>query len=238
MVRQLSATLALAGATLGSTVAAPAGPAEPDRALTAAERERIDRGELAVRSRRVDGFPWPELIVYARVAAAPAEVMAVYADFDAQATYLPQMVRSRIVGRDGPTVWRVSYEYEVAGPNERHTVAVRLGREVGGYHATWNLVTARYARRLSGEVRVVEDLGGSLIRYVSRVDPGTLGVTLGSPESVEQRLRATVQALVHRVERLRSERSEDLAALVRALRLAMDDRDAWSLAGREESTRT
>src|SRR5258708_37939226 len=33
--------------------------------------------------------------------------------------------------------------YEVAGPNERCTVTVRLGRVAGGYDATWDLVTAR-----------------------------------------------------------------------------------------------
>ncbi len=222
MIRRFIAALALAGATLGPAVAVLTGAAEPDRALTAAERERIDRGELVGRTRPVDGFPWPEVTVYARVAAAPAEVMATYADFDAQATVLPEMVQSRIVGRDGPTAWRVFYEYDVAGPNERYTVTVRLGRVTGGYGAAWDLVRARYARRLAGEMHVVENGAGSLVRYVSRVDPGTLGVTLGSPESVERRLRATVQALVRHVERLRTERPDALAALVRTLLLAVD----------------
>jgi hypothetical protein len=94
----------------------------------------------------------------------------------------------------------------------------------GGYQATWNLITARYARRLGGEMRVVENGDGSLVRYVSRVDPGTLGVTLGSPESVDRRLRVTVQALARHVERLRTERPDALTALVRTLRLAMDGR--------------
>jgi hypothetical protein len=224
VLHRFAVALALAGTVLGPAAAVLVGAAEPDRALTDAERERIERGELVVRTRAVEGFPWPEVTVYARVAAAPAEVMAVYADFDAQATFLPEMVQSRIVERDGPTAWRVFYEYEVAGPNERYTVAVRLGRVAGGYQATWNLITARYARRLGGEMRVVENGDGSLVRYVSRVDPGTLGVTLGSPESVERRLRVTVQALARHVERLRTERPDALTALVRTLRLAMDGR--------------
>jgi hypothetical protein len=153
VLHRFAVALALAGTVLGPAAAVLVGAAEPDRALTDAERERIERGELVVRTRAVEGFPWPEVTVYARVAAAPAEVMAVYADFDAQATFLPEMVQSRIVERDGPTAWRVFYEYEVAGPNERYTVAVRLSRVAGGYHATWNLITARYARRLGGEMR-------------------------------------------------------------------------------------
>ena len=108
-----------------------------------------------VRPRSIEGFPWPEVTVYARAGATPAEVMAVYVDFNAHVTFLPEMVQSRIVGHDGPTVWRVFYEYEVDGPNERYTVTARLRRVTGGYETAWDLVTARYARRLSGEMRVL-----------------------------------------------------------------------------------
>ncbi|MGH7357919.1 MAG: SRPBCC family protein [Candidatus Rokuibacteriota bacterium] len=215
------AMLALVGALIAPVVGHPVGAAEPDHALTGTERERLDRGDLVVRARAVEGFPWPEVTVYAWVGATPDEVMAVYADFDAHVTFLPEMVQSRIVGHDGPTDWRVFYEYEVAGPNERYTVTARLRRVTGGYETAWDLVTARYARRLSGEMRVLESDRGSLVRYVSRVDPGTLGATLGSPESVERRLRATVRALTRHVEQLRAERTDQLAGLVQKLRLAV-----------------
>ncbi len=58
---------------------------------------------------------------------------------------------------------------------------------------------------------MVEAGGGSLLRYANRVDPGALGAMLGSPESVAQRLRATVEAMVRHVERLRVERPDALA---------------------------
>jgi hypothetical protein len=216
--------LVVAGTLLAPAVVDLMAAAEPDGVLTDAERERLDRGDLVVRARAIVAFPWPEVTVYARVGATAAEVMAVYADFDAHVTFLPEMVQSRIVGHEGPTVWRVFYEYEVAGPNERYTVTARLRRVTGGYETAWDLVTARYARRLSGEMRVVESGRGSLMRYVSRVDPGTLGATLGSPESVERRLRATVRALTRHVEQLRAERPDRLAGLVQTLQLALDGR--------------
>ncbi len=183
------AMLAFAGTLLAPAVGDPMTAAEPAGALTGIERERLDRGDLVVRPRSIEGFPWPEVTVYARAGATPAEVMAVYLDFNAHVTFLPEMVQSRIVGHDGPTVWRVFYEYEVDGPNERYTVTARLRRVTGGYETAWDLVTARYARRLSGEMRVLENGSGSLVRYVNRIDPGTLGVTLASPESVERRLQ-------------------------------------------------
>lgn len=226
MLGRLAAAVAVTAASLG--LVGPPAAAEPADGLTAVEHARLDRGELVSRRRAVAGYPWPEVTVYARVQAGPVEVMAVYADFDNQFRILPEMVHSRVVGRAGSAAWQVFYEYEVAGPNERYTVTVRVSRVAGAYHATWDLITARYARRLEGEMHVAERGDGSLVRYASRVDPGVLGTTLGSPESVERRLRATVEALARHVERLRAERPDALTALVRTLRLAVKEGRAES----------
>ncbi len=126
--------------------------------------------------------------------------------------------------RLGPNRFHVYYEYEVPGPNERYTVEVTVARTDAALRATWELIEARYARRLSGEVRA-EPLGTeTLVVYTNRVDPGRLGVLLGSPASVSRRLQATVQALAARVERLKSEEPEALSGLVRKLRLIDGDR--------------
>lgn len=155
--------------------------------------------------------------MYRRVAASPEDVMAVYADFEGQVRYLPELVTSRVVARLAPGTFQVFYEYEVSGPNERYTVTVAVARVAKGLEATWDLLSARYARRLSGAIRV-EPLGaGALITYSSRVDPGPLGVHLGSPASVSRRLRDTVEALTSEVERLRAREPETLAGLRRRL---------------------
>jgi len=171
----------------------------------------------------VPDFPWPEVTVYRRIAATPAQVMAAYVDFGSQATYMPGLVASRVVKRDGPGTFHVFYEYEVAGPNERYTVAVTVARAARGFQASWDLLVARYARRLSGRL-IVELDGGALVTYTSRVDPGTLGATFGTPESVSRRLQATVEALAARVERLAAEQAADLADLVGELASIVDGR--------------
>ena len=126
------------------------------------------------------------------------------------------MVASRVIAREAPNTVRVFYEYEVPGPNEKYTVAVTVRRTLRGFEARWTLVSARYARRLSGEIDV-EPLGSAtLVRYTSRVDPGVLGAMLGDPDSVGRRLRATIDALAARVERLRTA-PEGLDRLARAL---------------------
>jgi hypothetical protein len=147
----------------------------------------------------------------------------VYADFARQAEWVPELVRSHVVAREAPNAFRVSYEYEVTGPNERYTVLVTLGRAGAAYEARWRLIEARYARRLAGELVVTPQGSGALVAYTSRVDPGPLGVTFGTPESVARRLAATAEALATRVERIKAEDPAALARLVETVRGAVMD---------------
>jgi hypothetical protein len=161
--------------------------------------------------------------VYRQVTASPEEVMAVYADFDGQAGYLPNLVESRIVRRLARNAFHVSYEYEVTGPNERYTVAVELSRIPGGFRVTWDLVTARYARRLNGQMTVEAFGSGALMEYANRVDPGFFGVRLGSPETTARQLRKAAEALATHVEWLRVEEPATLETLTRALRAMLGE---------------
>ncbi len=220
------------GWLLAAIVAAAVLPAQPARAssdltaragpLSASELERLQSGVRVVKTQPVPDFPWPEVTVYRRIAAEPAQVMAVYVDFGSQATYMPGLVASHVVKRERPDAFHVFYEYEVTGPNERYTVAVTVTRAARGFQASWDLLMARYASRLSGRLLVEPLDGGTLAAYTSRVDPGTLGATFGTPESVSGRLEATVEALAARVERLTAEQPAHLADLVGGLASIVD----------------
>jgi len=204
---------------LASVASAPAwGGAD----LTDTDVDRLGRGEVVVRIQEIDGYPWPEVTVYRRAAATPEEVVAVYADFEGQAGYLPNLVQSRVVTRLSARSFHVSYEYEVAGPNERYTVLATVGRSPGGFRVSWDLLRARYARRLSGQMSVDPFDSGALIEYRNRVDPGFLGVHLGSPETTARQLVETVQALAAHVTRVKVEEPERLATLTRVLRAMLD----------------
>ncbi|MFB3818308.1 MAG: SRPBCC family protein, partial [Candidatus Methylomirabilales bacterium] len=185
----------LAAAASGAPARAFSDPEDAARPLTPLELARLRGGGLVVRTADVPDFPWPEVRVYRAVAATPAQVMAVYTDLETQATYMPGLVSSRVVKRAGASAFHVSYEAEVTGPNERYTVVVAVVRTAAGFQATWQLLTARYARRLSGGLHVEPLDEGALVTYSSRVDPGRLGSAFGTPELVSRRVQATVEAL-------------------------------------------
>lgn len=218
MARSVSLAVGVAMLVVGPAVPSPgiAASAVSERAEEEIGR-RVERGEVVETSRPVPEFPWPEFTVTRRVASSPLALMAVYADFDRQADYMPGMVTSRIVRRLAPNAFEVFYEYEVAGPNERYTVEVVVERDGPGLRARWRMLSARYARRLAGEMAVRALGSDAVVVYTTRVDPGTLGVAFGTPDGVARRLRATLDALGARVEQLASREPATLAALVERL---------------------
>jgi hypothetical protein len=204
---------ALAAVVLWATVVCAATPTP----LGDDDARRIDQGETVVHQRDVDGFAWPEVVVYRRSSAAPVALMALFADFAGQASWVPAVVESRVVGRESSNAFRVFYEYEVIGPNERYTVIITLTRERDVWVAQWTLVSARYARRIEGSLRIAPRAGGSLVTYTQVVDPGTLGATFGSPATLAAKVVATAEALTARTERLAASEPQQLATLVATL---------------------
>lgn len=199
------------GLAAGFAILLAAGPGAGDDPGVA-ERQRLERGESVRAARTVAGWPWPELVLWRVLAAAPDEVMAVYADFGAHAEWAPRVLQSRVGAAAASGALRVAYEYDTIGPNERYIVEVRVRRDSAAWEAAWELVKARYARRLSGRLRTEPHPGGTLVTYVTRVDPGALG----SPASTAERLEATLDALARRVARLRAD-SSALAPLLERL---------------------
>ena len=204
---------ALAAVAFSATAACAA----TSPSLTDDDVRRLDRGETIVQRRTAEGFPWPEIVTYRRSAATPAAVMAVWVDFAAQSSWVPELVTSRVVARESTNVFRVFYEYEVTGPNEKYTVLTTVVRERDGWQARWRLVSARYARRLRGSLRVVPRGEGSLVIYTTAVDPGMLGIAFGTPETVATKLAATTEALARRAEHLAGNDPQRMADLVDAL---------------------
>ena len=183
--------------------------------LNDTDRRRLERGEVVVKTQALADYPWPEVSAYKKAGATPDEVMAIYVDFEGQATYLPRMTTSRILKQLNSHSWHVFYEYKTP-LTERYTLQVTVGRAGDGYRASWDLIAARHTRRLSGEMRVEPFGAEALITYTNRVDPGLLGRLFGSPETAAERLEETVQALAARVERLRAVEPSTLRQLVNA----------------------
>jgi hypothetical protein len=204
--------------------AASAADAPP---LPIEDARRLELGETVVHERPLAGWPWPEVVAYRRSSAPPIAVMAVYADFAAQASYMPGLVASRVVSRDTPYVARVFYEYDVVGPNEQYVVVTTITRDGGAWELRWTLVRARYARRIEGALRIVPRGEASLLIHSNLVDPGPLGTSLGTATTVATRLRQSTDALVARTERLAATDPGRLASLISSL-------GSWSRA-REES---
>ena len=102
----------------------PAGPAVPDEdpILNAGWLAVSERGGLRLYNRAVPGAALPAALARVHIAVPPARLFAVITDYDHFAEFVPYVVRSRVVHREGG-LRRVSQQLHFPGPvADRHYV--------------------------------------------------------------------------------------------------------------------
>ncbi|AKU90454.1 START domain-containing protein [Vulgatibacter incomptus] len=142
-----------------------------------------DSGGLKVSTRDVAGSV-PEMRVEGRIDAPPERVLAVLADVDAYSETMPHTEESRMVKREGNTIWMYSVVDPPLASRRDYCVKITLSEKGDGILATtWIPDNEVAPPQKSGTVRVkVNDGGWTLVPaddgratyavYRLHVDPG------------------------------------------------------------------
>lgn len=199
--------------------------------LSTERRMAIDRGEQLFVQEKVEGASWPRARVYQYAGATPEEAAAVWWDFERQASYIPNLKRSRVAR----VVDRRTVDVEqVLGipvfADERYTVRNTIGvPDSGGiYRVDWTLVRASSTKATVGGVRFEpyrnEQVGaeGTLVVYENFVTPGSrlAGIGFVKRRGLSQ-MRETVAAFVKQLAAERTRDPELLQRQLAALRAAL-----------------
>ena len=177
--------------------------------LNPAQRDLVDRGELAIVQHDRLGSAWPAMTIFAFIDATPEEAAAVFTDYEEQATYIPSVTKSHVSRVLDAATSEVDYAVEVPlFPDEEYTVRDHITLDsVGVYRVDWTLVRAvstkgtvghaqfsRYTNRRTGRV-------GTLLEYHNFVTPGSrlAGVGFVRTRAIRQ-MSLTVQAVARHVE--------------------------------------
>lgn len=150
------------------------------------------------------GYPWPRVQVFQRVNATPAQVMAVFFDYNNGHTFIPNCLESKISKQLGPRECEVDYRIDVPIlPDEAYTVRNALSRATGGaLKVDWRVLKATSILESEGNL-VVEPLGeGSILRYTNLVKPSSAAAGLLRGVALGQ-MKETVQAIVAQTEKVR-----------------------------------
>ncbi len=174
--------------------AGPAGAGILD-ALDPVQRAELDKGELVVRSKDVEGGPWPQLMVYTRVDGPVAAVEKVFRDYAGASSYIPNLIAADVLERPDPDTYIVRYTQKIPILGQTSNTVRNIYSHPGrGLVVAWNLIESTDADISKGELRVEPDGNGSVLRYTNYVKPKSSFAVLAKSAALGE-VKRTVTAI-------------------------------------------
>ncbi len=144
--------------------------------LSPAELARVTTREFVVKTEDVKDSPWPEITYYAMIDATPLEAIGLFAGYDNQKDYIPNLIKSHPVKHVSPTDVHTEYELHMPFPlsNARYIHGARIYKHGDDYQTVWYLVESSSAEEVKGSAYFTEYNGKTLFRYRSFVKPKSI----------------------------------------------------------------
>ncbi len=132
-----------------ATLVAPTLP----HTLTEEEWKSVNSGDYVVKKKKMKDSAWPELTIYTTIDATPQECMAIYAAFDHQKNYVPNLLKSEVIKVESATTIHTAYEMDLPWPlsNSKYIHGTKLLPVTSGiYSLSWFLVKSDVSERVQG----------------------------------------------------------------------------------------
>lgn len=180
--------------------------------LTEAELTQLDKGELIVRTKEVEGSSWPEITLYTLVEATPIEAMGIFSALDYQKLYVPNVIKSKPIKHISPTEVLTEYEMHVPFPlaNTTYTHGSVVHKYNEDYELTWYKVESTSTDIVSGSAYFSPYKKVTLFRYISYIKPKSIFGSLVKKIMLKD-VQNTILSIRTHIERLKKENSPILS---------------------------
>lgn len=176
--------------------------------LTEAELGRINAREFVTKTDEIQNSPWPEITYYAVIDSTPLESIGLFAAYDIQKDYVPNIIKSTVSKNVSPTDVVTDYEMHLPFPlkNARYSHGARLYRFSDDYALGWYMVESTSSEEVRGNAYFAPYNGKTLFRYKSYVKPKSM---LGSfvKNAMLKDVNATIIAIRNFIEKNKREES-------------------------------
>ncbi len=141
--------------------------------ISSAELKAVTAREFVLKTRELPGSVWPEITYYAIINVTPLEAVAVFAAYDAQKDYVPNVLKSTPVKHVTATDVLTDYELHMPFPipNARYLHGAKIFKHKNDYEVQWYMVESTSAEDVKGSVYFQSYEGKTLMRYKSYVKP-------------------------------------------------------------------
>jgi hypothetical protein len=198
--------LSLFSATYSSGVMAS--KIELSKELTEAETKTLQEGKFVVKIQEIKGSAWPEITYYALIEASPLEAIGIFAAYDIQKDYVPNVIKSSVVKHITATDVHTEYELHVPFPlsNAHYTHGAKLFQYDSDYELTWYMVKSTSTDEVRGSAYFTPSAGKTLFRYQSYIRPKSIFGGLVKKLMLKD-VEKTISAIRSHIEKLKRENS-------------------------------
>jgi hypothetical protein len=144
--------------------------------LSPAELKAVNQREFIMKTKDLPNSPWPELTYYTLINASPLEAAGVFAAYDAQKDYVPNLIKSKPIKHLSATEVLTEYEMHMPFPisNARYTHGAKIFKHQNHYEVQWYMVESSSAEEVRGSVYFQSYEGKTLMRYRSYIKPKSM----------------------------------------------------------------
>lgn len=177
--------------------------------LTEMELKSLNDREFVIKTIDVQGSPWPEIIYYAVIDSTPLESVGLFAAYDIQKDYVPNIIKSVVSKNVSPTDIITDYELHLPFPlsNARYSHGARLYQFGEDYAIEWYMVESTSSEDVKGNAYFTPYNGKTLFRYKSYIKPKSM---LGSlvKKAMMKDVNETISAIRNFIEKNKREKTE------------------------------
>lgn len=144
--------------------------------LTSADLKAVNTREFVLKTRDVEGSVWPEISYYAVIDITPLEAAGIFAAYDAQKDYVPNVIKSTPVKHVSATDVLTDYELHMPFPipNAHYVHGAKIFKHKNDYEVQWYMVESSSALDVKGSVYFQPLEGKTLMRYRSYIKPKSM----------------------------------------------------------------
>lgn len=171
--------------------------------VTPAEHEKLIKGDMVQIVNWKEGYVWPEVSTRMLLTKSPREAMETFMDFEAQKTYIPDMLDCKVVKKISPENMHVYGAMALPWPvkkSEYVTNNVLTKGPDGSYTLKWNLVEAKYIKSTDGYMAFSKYGEKTLLEYVTFIVPNSSFAGMFK-DRVASDVKKTVEKITQHIEK-------------------------------------
>jgi len=181
--------------------------ANPLMDLNSNEIKQIESGQYVFKNQEIKGQAWPKITVFKSIDATSLESVAVFYALEHQPSYIPNLIKAKVVHQRVPTEADVEYELKMPWPlsNGKYIHGHKLTlKKPSEYKVSWWLIKSNTAKKVNGSATFFSYKGKTVLRYDSMVEPDSVLASLVESKMLDD-VKASLVAIHNEILRVKNQ---------------------------------